>query len=145
MIEKINNDDLKILPGSGPFYFEGNNIGVLMIHGGGGGTCADLKPLAEELHKTLGYTVYEPLLPGYGTTPEVLKNITINEWKRTIEYEIDHLNRKCKKIVVGGHSMVASLPLFLRVNIRLMVFSPFQRPLALKDLLLSLSHFSKSS
>ena len=41
-----------IIPGAGPFYFEGNNVGILLIHGGGGGTCADLKPLAEELHKT---------------------------------------------------------------------------------------------
>jgi hypothetical protein len=33
MIEKINIDDSKILPGSGPFYFEGNKIDILMIHG----------------------------------------------------------------------------------------------------------------
>lgn len=143
MIEKINNDDLKILPGSGPFYFEGNNIGVLMIHGGGGGTCADLKPLAEELHKTLGYTVYVPLLPGYGTTPEVLKNITINEWKRTIEYEIDPLNQKCKKIVVGGHSMGGVLTLIFASKYSFDGIFTISAPFGIKRLVVKFIPFFK--
>ena len=48
MRETINRDNLKVLPGAGPFYFEGNNIGILMIHGGGGGTCADLRKRSQK-------------------------------------------------------------------------------------------------
>ncbi|MBY8983648.1 MAG: alpha/beta fold hydrolase [Candidatus Lokiarchaeota archaeon] len=116
MRETINRDTLKVLPGAGPFYFEGNNIGILMIHGGGGGTCADLKPLAEELHNTLGCTISVPLLPGYGTTPEDLKNITIDEWKKRIDREISHLFQNCDKIIVGGHSMGGVLTLIFASN-----------------------------
>ena len=36
----------EIMEGAGPFFYEGSEIGIIMIHGGGGGTCADLKPLA---------------------------------------------------------------------------------------------------
>ncbi|MFX1455146.1 MAG: alpha/beta hydrolase [Promethearchaeota archaeon] len=107
---KLRNKS-KILPGAGPFYFDGNDIGILLLHGGGGGTCADLKPLAEDLHNSLGCTVFLPLLPGYGTNPEDLRYITINDWKNTIEREIGLLNQKCKKIIVGGHSMGGILTL----------------------------------
>ncbi len=111
MTEIIVRKNRKVLPGAGPFYFEGNKIGILMIHGGGGGTCADLKPLAEELHTKFGYTIYVPLLPGYGTTPQDLKNVTINEWKKTLDREISRINQKCEKIIVGGHSMGGVLTL----------------------------------
>ncbi len=47
----------------------------------------------------------------YGTTPEILKNITINEWKRAREYEMDHISQKCKKILIGEHSMGGVLTL----------------------------------
>ncbi len=100
-----------ILPGAGPFFFEGNNIGILMIHGGGGGTCADLKPLAEALHKLGGYTMSVPLLPGYGTSPEILRTTTVAEWKNKIEQEYARLKQKCDKLFMGGHSMGGLLTL----------------------------------
>ncbi|GAI92190.1 unnamed protein product, partial [marine sediment metagenome] len=36
----MNNQSKVTLPGAGPFYFDGNDIGIVIIHGGGGGTCA---------------------------------------------------------------------------------------------------------
>ncbi|MHA2035575.1 MAG: alpha/beta hydrolase [Promethearchaeota archaeon] len=116
MIERVSRKKIKLLPGAGPFYFEGNKIGILLIHGGGGGTCADLKPLAEELHKKLGFTIHVPLLPGYGTTPEDLKNATVDEWKQTLDREINQLVQKCEKIIVGGHSMGGILTLIFAGN-----------------------------
>ena len=99
------------MEGAGPFLYEGNEVGIIIIHGGGGGTCADLKPLAEDLHQNGGYTVSVPLLPGYGTSPEDLKNTKINEWYEHIDNEIKVLNKKCKKIIMGGHSMGGVLTL----------------------------------
>jgi carboxylesterase len=116
MTEIETRDKSKVLPGAGPFYFEGNKVGILLIHGGGGGTCADLKPLAKKLHNMLGYTIYVPLLPGYGTTPEDLRNITINNWKKTIDWEISRLIQKCDKIIVGGHSLGGVLTLIFASN-----------------------------
>ncbi|MFX1323579.1 MAG: alpha/beta hydrolase [Promethearchaeota archaeon] len=102
-----------IMEGAGPFYFKGNKIGMLMIHGGGGGTCADLKPLAEDLHELKGYTIHVPLLPGYGTSPQNLKETDISDWKNALEKEIVLLQDKCNKVFIGGHSMGALLSLIL--------------------------------
>lgn len=104
------------MPGAGPFYFEGNNVGILLIHGGGGGTCADLKPLAEDLHMKGGYTINIPLLPGYGTSPKDLKDTPIDYWKSTIKAELSMLVDKCEKIIVGGHSMGGILTLIFAAN-----------------------------
>ncbi|MFW9999809.1 MAG: alpha/beta hydrolase [Candidatus Hodarchaeota archaeon] len=108
--------NLMIMDGAGPFLFEGNKVGILMIHGGGGGTCADLKPLAEYLYAKGGYTVKIPLLPGFGTSPEDLKNIKINDWKSALKEEITILKDTCDKIIVGGHSMGGLLTLILAAN-----------------------------
>lgn len=105
--------------GAGPFYFEGNNIGILLIHGGGGGTCADLNPLAEDLHMKGGYTINIPLLPGYGATPKDLKNTRIDYWKSAINRELSILIDKCDKVIVGGHSMGGVLTLILAANYNL--------------------------
>ena len=106
-------ENSKIMNGAGLFYFEGNQIGILAIHGGGGGTAADLKPLAEELHKREGFTIKVPLLPGYGTSPEDLRTTSLDEWKSFLEQEIAELRNKCEKIIVGGHSMGGVLTLIL--------------------------------
>lgn len=76
-----------------------------MIHGGGGGTCADLKPLAEDLHRQHNYTIHIPLLPGFGTSPADLKNTPINTLKKAIDREFNLLRKKAEKIIVGGHSL----------------------------------------
>jgi carboxylesterase len=129
------------MPGAGPFYFEGNKIGVLMIHGGGGGTCADLKPLAEDLHKLSGYTIHIPLLPGYGTTPKDLRFVAINDWKTAIRYEKDRLSEKCEKIIVGGHSMGGILALILASKIPLEGLFTISAPIGIKGFALKLVHF----
>lgn len=101
------------ISGAGPFYYEGNKIGILLIHGGGGGTCADLKPLAENLHVNHNYTMHVPLLPGYGTNPRDLKDITINDWNTALEKEIKAIQKNCEHLIVGGHSMGGILTLIL--------------------------------
>jgi carboxylesterase len=104
------------MEGAGPFFYKGNKIGILIIHGGGGGTCADLKPLAEDLHEKGGYTISIPLLPGYGTTPEDLKNTPIQDWYDHIEKEIQALQKKCERLFIGGHSMGGVLTLISASN-----------------------------
>ncbi|TFG00180.1 MAG: alpha/beta fold hydrolase [Promethearchaeota archaeon] len=100
-----------VMKGAGPFYFEGNKIGVILLHGGGGGTAADLKPLAEDLHNRGGYTIRVPLLPGYGTTPKNLRSTSVEEWITFVGEEISSLKEKCDTLFVGGHSMGALLTL----------------------------------
>ncbi len=104
-MKNSQNVNKNTMPGAGPFYFGGNKTGILLIHGGGGGTCADLKPLAEYLHEEGGYTVHVPLLPGYGTSPEDLEKTPVSAWKEAVESEFKALKKKCDKVIVGGHSL----------------------------------------
>ncbi len=108
---EINNQ--KVISGAGPFYLNGNNIGIIMIHGGGGGTSADLKIIAEDLHKKGGYTISIPLLPGFGTSPEELRKTSIEKWLFTLYKELSYMKEKCDKIIIGGHSMGGILALIL--------------------------------
>jgi carboxylesterase len=129
--------------GAGPFYFEGNEIGVLLIHGGGGGTCADLKPLAEDLHIKGGYTITIPLLPGYGTKPEDLRNTPIDHWKSAINRELVTVINKCKKVIIGGHSMGGVLALILAANYNLDGIFTISAPIGIQRFLFHLIFFFK--
>ena len=139
----MSTNDSNIMPGAGPFYYEGNKIGVLMIHGGGGGTCADLKPLAEDLHKNSDYTIHIPLLPGYGTSPEDLQAVAIKEWKIAIKHEIDQLTEKCEKIIVGGHSMGGILTLIFASKLLFDGIFTISTPIGIKRFAAKLVPFFK--
>ncbi len=139
----MKGNKLKIMPGAGPFYFEGNEIGLLIIHGGGGGTCADLKPLAEDLHARGDYTIYVPLLPGFGTTPEDLKNVHIDDWKSALDKDLGKLMNKCDMIVVGGHSMGGVLTLLLATNYNLDGIFTISTPIGIRSFLIYLVPFFK--
>ncbi len=134
----MKNNKSKIMPGAGPFYFEGNRIGLLIIHGGGGGTCADLRPLAEDLRRRGGYTISVPLLPGYGTTPEDLKNVHIDDWKSALDKDLTMLMDKCDKVIVGGHSMGGVLTLILATNYNLDGIFIISTPTGIRSFLIHL-------
>ncbi len=133
---KNNNSNKKTLLGAGPFYFEGNKIGIMILHGGGGGTCADLKPLAENLQGELGYTVHVPLLPGFGTSPEDLRNTPANAWIEAVDREFNVLKAKCEKVIVGGHSMGGILTLILAAKHELDGIFTISTPIDIKGFIL---------
>ncbi|KKM82387.1 hypothetical protein LCGC14_1320150 [marine sediment metagenome] len=124
--------DLKIIPGAGPFYFKGNSVGFLIIHGGGGGTCADLKPLAQDLNKERGYTIKLPLLPGYGTSPRDLRRTPISSWRFALENEVKALREECEKIIIGGHSMGGLLALILAANFNFDALFTINAPIGIR-------------
>ncbi|MFX0137369.1 MAG: alpha/beta hydrolase [Candidatus Hodarchaeota archaeon] len=150
-------EDSNTIPGAGPFCFDGSSIGILMIHGGGGGTCADLKPVAKDLHEQGGYTIHLPLLPGFGSTPEQLRETSVSAWKMALDKEINSLKQKCEKIIVGGHSMGGILSLILASKYEFEGIFPISTPIGIKWssaelfpflfkwLVYKLSPFSKSS
>ena len=59
--------DETILQGAEPFFFPGNDIGVLVCHGFTG-TTQSMRPLGEAL-AAAGYTVIGPRLAGHGISP----------------------------------------------------------------------------
>ena len=102
-----------VLPGAEPFYLKGLDTGVMLIHGGGGGTTADMRELGQFIHKETGYTVLAPLLPGYGTTKEDLAETTYEDWINAVKQNFLELKSEVKKIFVVGHSMGGVLTLIL--------------------------------
>lgn len=139
----MNRLTKKTLQGAGPFYFQGNSIGILMIPGGGGGTCADLKYIAEDIYRYNGCTIKIPLLPGFGTSPQDLKNTPIEAWKIALNEEIKLLNSKCDKLIIGGHSMGGVLSLILASKHKLNGVFTISAPVGIKPFLAKLVPFIK--
>ncbi len=94
-----------------PFFLEGNEVGILMIHGFTGSP-AELRPVAEEFHAQ-GWTVYAPLLPGHGTTPAEMNTMRYTDWQQAVNEALDRLKQQCTTVVVAGQSMGGVLALDL--------------------------------
>lgn len=99
-----------IIIGAEPIFIDnGNEIGILLIHGFSSSP-NDFKKLSEFLAKK-NITVYAPLLPGHGTSPRDLKNIRYEEWQDSVQKALNQLNTKKKFIL--GYSMGGTLTLDL--------------------------------
>ena len=93
------------------FYWPGGPLGILLIHGFSA-TAAEVRPLAEALHKA-GYTIAAPLLPGHFTRPEDLNNVCWQDWVAEVEGMYQRLLPECEQLVVGGESTGGVLSLYL--------------------------------
>jgi carboxylesterase len=79
------------------------HIGIVLVHGFTGSPAA-MRPWAEFLNAR-GYSVRVPLLPGHGTEPADLNEITWPEWPAKVLSEITELQKHCSQIFVAGLSM----------------------------------------
>ncbi len=60
-----------------------------------------------------GISVYAPLLPGHGTTPEHLSHTKKQEWLDELDKAYKKISKHCKRIYVGGVSFGGNLALYL--------------------------------
>jgi carboxylesterase len=98
-----------ILPGAEPFFFPGNDIGVLVCHGFTG-TTQSMRPLGEAL-AAAGYTVIGPRLAGHGTSPQAMARTTASDWIASVDEALATLRKTCKQIFMTGLSMGGTLTL----------------------------------
>jgi carboxylesterase len=96
------------------FTYEGNKIGILLIHGFTA-TTTEVRLLADILH-IQGYSIHAPLLSGHGVTPDVLNKTSYQSWIETVEDAYSLLQQKCSNIFVAGESMGAILSLYLAIK-----------------------------
>lgn len=82
---------------------QGGKEGVLFIHGFAGGPVL-FKHMAERLNKK-GYTISAILLPGHGTKPEDLVEITCGDWVHAAKSGAEELLKKCERIHIVGLSL----------------------------------------
>ncbi len=98
------------LPIKESFFFSGNEIGCVMVHGFGS-TPGEVADLGRLLHLQ-GYTVKGTLLAGHGTSPEEMAKTTWMDWYRSLEQDINYLRRDCTQVWVFGLSLGGALGLY---------------------------------
>lgn len=92
-----------------PFAFDGDDRGVLCVHGFTG-TPFEMRFLGERLHRA-GFTVRGLRLPGHGTTIEDLDKTTWHDWSAAVGAALDELRARCRAVCVVGQSLGGLLSL----------------------------------
>ncbi len=110
----------------GDFFWEGNDTGVLLIHGFTA-TTAEVRLMAKKLHQD-GFTIAAPLLPGHGTHPDDLNRATWEMWLEKTKQFYEKCARGCSRNFVIAESMGALLAIELGAQhpkiAGLMLFAP---------------------
>lgn len=100
--------------------------GILLVHGLGDSPWS-FNDIAPELAKH-GFLVRTVLLPGHGTRPEDLMNVSVEDWRRVVQQQADTLKRDVDDVYLGGFSTGANLVLeyaYRNPNVAgLVLFSP---------------------
>ncbi len=95
-----------------PFSFQGNDVGVLVVHGFTGST-QSIRYLGEGLHRRFGFSVVAPRLPGHGTSPDDMEATSYLDWMGEVERALRELARRSRRVFVTGLSMGGTLTLNL--------------------------------
>ena len=92
-----------------PFFFPGNGIGCLLIHGFTG-TPKEMLPAGEYL-SNLGYTVLGIRLSGHATKLSDMDRVNWHDWMASVEDGVNLLKASTKQIFLIGLSMGGLLSL----------------------------------
>lgn len=90
------------------------STGVLLIHGFTG-SAAEMSRIGNHFSQQ-GLTVLSLLLPGHGTTPEVLNTKGWHDWVKHSTEALDRLGSECHTVFVAGLSLGALLAMYLAAN-----------------------------
>jgi carboxylesterase len=101
-----------VLQGAETFSLEGNDVGVLVLHGFTGST-QSVRDLGAGLHERYGFTVLGPRLPGHGTSPDDMETTGYLDWVGAAETALHELAARKRRVFVTGLSMGGSLTLNL--------------------------------
>jgi carboxylesterase len=105
------SDGKEIIPGLEPWAADGDDIGVLVVHGFTGAP-QSMRPLAEAF-AAAGFTVDLPLLPGHGTSVDDMITTGWDDWSGAAEAAYTALAARTRRVVVAGLSMGGSLTAWL--------------------------------
>jgi len=124
-----------------PFFFEGNDVGILLVHGftGSPGT---MKVIGEALNKD-GYTVSGILLPGHGTHITDMEKSTWQDWLSAARDGAHELSAKCDKMIICGLSMGGLITLILAAELPVEGAVTIAAAMELEDRLAGLARFFK--
>jgi carboxylesterase len=94
-----------------PFRLGAGPVGVLLIHGFTGSP-AEMRGLGETL-AARGLMALGPRLPGHGTRPEDLVDVSWRAWVAEVERAYRELQLTCDEVFVAGLSLGSTLALWL--------------------------------
>lgn len=124
MNDDLQNPDLD----GGSFVLPGNNESCIILLHGFTATTVEVKPLAVYLNSQGGYQIYAPLLPGHGTSPADLNNVTWQDWKNKVITIYQEANQKFQNIFIAGESMGGVLACLIAAEFKeikkLVLYSP---------------------
>ena len=106
-----NSPPLELIPGAAPFYFPGNEIGCLLLHGYTASP-QEMRGLGEHLASE-GYTVYGPRLPFHGSIPDDMNRARWHDWYLATLDAWRLLCAQCERVAVIGLSMGSTTALLL--------------------------------
>lgn len=102
---------MALVPGAEPWSIDGNDVGILVLHGFTGSP-KSVTPWAQELGGQ-GWTVRVPRLPGHGTTWQEMNRTTWEDWYAEVDRHLRELRDRSSHVFVMGLSMGGSLTLRL--------------------------------
>lgn len=111
-----------------PFLWENGRSAALLLHGFPG-TPAEIRPLAETIHR-LGWTVQGLLMPGFGPQIPTLPQRRYQEWVEAAREALTNLQRQHERVVLIGYSMGEAVALNVTAVTRphaLILLAPFWR------------------
>ena len=123
-----------------PFLLEGNEHGILLLHGFTG-SAGHMRLIGEELHKK-GYTVLGIHLPGHGTAMEDMGRVGWQEWLQAAKEGVLTLKERCDKVSVAGLSMGGVLTLLIAQQTKVNAVVVMSAPMALKNKFASLARLA---
>lgn len=117
-------------PEHAPFHWQAGENAALLVHGFAGSP-RELRPLAAALHEA-GWSVHGLLLPGFARDFDRLFTVKADEWTRTVEDALAHLQYDYAKTVLVGNSIGAALALHAAAHAAapvhgLLLVAPFWR------------------
>ncbi len=111
-----------------PFLWENGRSAALLLHGFPG-TPAEIRPLAETIHRA-GWTVQGLLMPGFGSQIPTLPQRRYQEWVEAARNALTILQQQHEPVVLIGYSMGGAVALNVTAVTRphaLVLLAPFWR------------------
>jgi len=123
------------------FYLEGNQIGVLLIHGFTGSP-VEMYPLGEYLAGR-GLTVLGVRLAGHGRTPEEMAQTGWRDWVASAQEGLERLRAERQQVYVAGYSLGGIITLHLAARLAMAGAILLATPLYVADWRLKLVPLAK--
>ena len=114
-----------------PFYFEGNEVGALLIHGFTGSP-VEMYPMGEYLAQR-GLTVLGVQLAGHGTTAEEMSKTGWRDWVASAREGLTRLRTERERVYVVGYSLGGTITLHLASRLSMDGAALLATPLYYRD------------